>query len=133
MPTMYIIRGIPGSGKSTLAEVIAQFIDDVIICEADDYFYTNENEYQYDSRYVGDAHNWCFNKAAKGCIDRKHVIISNTSIKDKFVKQYINLAKEHMYDIQIITCQSTFKNIHTVPEEVMDSFKRKMQYKAYDI
>lgn len=53
--TLYIIRGLPGTGKSTLGETLApgHFF------AADDYFYDDQGNYNFDPTKLGEAHAQC--------------------------------------------------------------------------
>lgn len=133
MPTMFIVRGVPGSGKSTLADMLAERTENCVVCEADDYFYDEDNNYNYNGDLIGEAHEWCWNKAYKGCFENKNVIVSNTAALEKHVNKYIALAEEFGYNIQIITLQSTFKNNKNLSQEVLDKFDRRFCYKRFDI
>ena len=132
MSVMYIIRGVPGSGKTSLAEILERDLL-AIVCEADDYFYNEDNEYVYDKSQINEAHKYCFDKVHKTMMKRGNVIISNTSSEEWELQKYIDLANDFGYDIQIITLQSTFSNIHDVPREVLDKFDKKFVYKKFDL
>lgn len=135
--TMIIIRGIPGSGKSTVADALAAFHEDCIVCEADDFFYEETGlhgqVYKFKPELLDAAHLWCYDKAREGCMQNKTVIVSNTSALEKHVQKYIDLANDFGYNIQIITCQSTFKSIHALSEEAMDKFDKRMVYKKFNL
>lgn len=136
MKTMYIIRGIPGSGKTTLAEMISKSTN-AVICEADNYFMEDVDDgtlvYNFKAHELNQAHAWCKKLCENVMKLQQDVIVSNTSAKEKFMRPYIDLAKEYGYNIQVITCQSTFKNIHDVPDEVIEKYERGFQYQRFDI
>lgn len=133
MSTMYIIRGLPGSGKSWLAEAIASFQDNTVICEADDYFYDQNNNYLFDRNQLNQAHQWCQSKAYEALCQAKNVIISNTSTREKEVNTYLNLAKEFGCNVQVIDVQSTFDTVHDVPVEAVEKMRRRFVRKEFQL
>jgi predicted ABC-type ATPase len=137
MKTLYIIRGVQGSGKSTLANIIAQGLEPAGLyptptsyrVEAD-HFFVNEQtgEYKWDGAKIGEAHRWCqhnVNEAMKKRIE--FVIVSNTFIKRAEMQPYLEMAKEHGYQVQEIICRGRFKNVHGVPEEKVEQKLRQFE------
>ena len=126
MSKLYLIIGIPGAGKSTLAnKIIAEHPNTIIKhYEADMYFIRN-GEYNFDPKKLFYAHKWCKTKAEQAMIDNYDVIISNTSLTPSERKPYIELAKKYNYDIEVITCNGNYNNIHNVPIETIERMKNK--------
>lgn len=133
MPTMYLIRGLPGSGKSWLAEAIAAFTDNVEICEADDYHYNKYNVYEWKPENVHTSHLWCQAKCRLAMQEMMNVVVSNTSVKQKEVNVYLDMARDFGYNVMVINCQSTFNSVHDVPQEVIESMRRKFVHKEFEL
>lgn len=134
MAKLYIIRGIPGSGKSTYAETLKKDLwedgHDVARFEADDYW-MKDGKYCIDLKNLPAAHKWCFDKVFnafdKGC---DIVIVSNTFTRLNEMESYINKAMERNIDITVYRMGNEFKNVHNVPEEVIE--KMKNRFEDYD-
>lgn len=126
---LVIMRGLPGSGKTRRAHFLAKSAieegRDVVVCSADDFFETREG-YVFDPKKLGQAHAYCFNKAAKAMMRGiPLVIVDNTNTQ---VWEFYNyqLLGEHLgYDVQVFTEGGRShadvrlyarRNIHGVPE-----------------
>ena len=131
MAKLYIIRGIPGSGKSTYAEMLKKDLweegHDVARFEADDYW-MKDGQYKIDLKRLPMAHQWCFDKTfnafTKGC---DTVIVSNTFTTMKEMSPYINEAKNRNLEIVVYRMGNEFKNVHNVPEEVIEKMKARFE------
>lgn len=121
MNTLYIIGGAPGSGKSTLANIIkdAHNQHNVVHYEADMYFMV-DGCYKFDKSLIKNAHEWCQNKVLQAMLRYyPTVIVSNTFTKAWERKPYLDMAKEHGYEVQYIHCTANYGNIHGVSDEVV--------------
>ena len=122
---MFLITGAPGSGKSTLAQKLQnnapKFINPIdSICEADQYFYIVGNgKYAFDTKLLWKAHNWCQNKVKNAMVSGLNIIVSNTNIKPRDRKFYLDIAKSNGYKVVYIHLTTQFKNVHSVPEVVV--------------
>ncbi|XP_021065975.1 NEDD4-binding protein 2 [Mus pahari] len=63
---LVLLRGLPGSGKSFLARTLQEDNPGGVILSTDDYFYIN-GQYQFDVKYLGEAHEWNQNRGKSGC------------------------------------------------------------------
>jgi predicted kinase len=127
MKILYIVRGLPGSGKSTVAGKLS---DRVI--EADYYFScfnskSGEIEYNFNPSKLGAAHKWCRDNVENHMKMSEDIAVSNTFTQKWEVEPYIELAKKYGYDVQIITVQSNFKNVHGVPESTIEKMKARWE------
>ena len=132
MKHFYLIRGIPGSGKSTLAKTISDaFIYEGVnaeIFEADDFFVNDEGEYHFDISQLRAAHMWCQCFTEESMVnDTPVVIVSNTFTKKWEAEPYIMMARKHGYNIQIISCQGQFNNVHGVPDYKVKEMKSRWE------
>lgn len=128
---LYLIIGIPGSGKSTLAskiqnEILEKSGNLIKIYEADMYF-TKNGKYEWNADNLGAAHFWCQKMTENELKLGNSVIVSNTSIRKRDRKIYIDLAKKYHHEIKVITCRGEFKNIHNVPQDKIAKMKERFQ------
>ena len=121
-----LIRGIPGAGKSTYAKFLKEKYKkyDFSIFEADDFFMVGE-KYEYNPSKIKDAHEYCYKRAmdSKG----KNIIISNTFTKVWEMKKYLALANEYDADCIVFRIMGHHKNVHDVPEEVINRMERNFE------
>ena len=132
MPKLIMFIGVPGSGKTTAARkyrdeyTLKHVGEDIQICEADDYFINQKTgEYKWDRRKLGAAHQWCLIQARINMTNGRDVIVSNTFLTPKERAPYFKSAKLHGYDVEVITCNGNYQNIHGVPEETIQKMKNK--------
>ena len=122
MKLFYIVRGIPGSGKSTLAKQLTSYV-----FEADQYF-ERTGEYNFIPSEIGKAHQWCKQQVENAMKSNlPEIAVSNTFTQKWEVKPYIELARKYAYEVQIITVQSNFQNVHNVPEESIQRMKNRWE------
>jgi hypothetical protein len=121
---LIIIRGLPGSGKSTFAR---QNFSSRPNFEADMFFINAKGKYNYDSRLVKYAHQWCQSCAARELsIDKNAiVVVSNTFTTLSEVLPYFEIAKDTGHGVQIYTALGEYKSIHNVPEEVIEAMAKR--------
>ena len=123
MKKVFIIRGISGSGKSTLAKSLAEIYPSHMICEADDYFYDDKGNYNFDASKLGAAHASCKKKFEDALKANVHlIIVSNTSTTLKEYKPYVDKAAEYGYTTHVVLVERHLgtKSIHNVPQETLD-------------
>lgn len=128
MSKLIIVRGLPGSGKSTLAKSMKNAKH----LEADMYFIRVDGLYDFNPKLLKNAHEWCHKECfwLLGRINEQ-VVVSNTFTTYKEIKPYIDYAKEHGHEIEIITCTGEYQNIHNVPEETLKRMKDR--FESHDI
>jgi predicted kinase len=129
MKRFTIIRGLPGSGKSTLAERLAGENTDQW---ETDQFFTIGGEYHFDPTKIAVAHQWCYRGAAHSCQLGKNVIVSNVFTKLTDVLPYAMLAIKRGYTLQMITCDGSFGNVHSVPKNVIEKMKSEFELISFD-
>ncbi|KAM5340413.1 NEDD4-binding protein 2 isoform 2-T4 [Glossophaga mutica] len=123
---LVLLRGLPGSGKSFLARTLQEDNPSGIILSTDDYFYIN-GQYQFDVKYLGEAHEWNQNRA-KEAFEKKlsPIIIDNTNLQAWEMKPYVALSQKHKYKVLFLEPDTWWKfrpmelarrNIHGLSKE----------------
>ncbi|XP_042534033.1 NEDD4-binding protein 2 isoform X1 [Dipodomys spectabilis] len=123
---LVLLRGLPGSGKSFLARTLQEDNPSGVILSTDDYFYIN-GQYQFDIKYLGEAHEWNQNRA-KEAFEKKvsPIIIDNTNLQAWEMKPYVALSQKHKYKVLFREPDTWWKfkpkelarrNIHGVSKE----------------
>lgn len=123
---LVLLRGLPGSGKSYLARTLQEDNPNGVILSTDDYFYIN-GQYQFDVKYLGEAHEWNQNRA-KEAFEKKvsPVIIDNTNLQAWEMKPYVAMSQKHKYKVLFREPDTWWKfkpkelarrNIHGVSKE----------------
>lgn len=126
--TLILLRGVSGSGKSTLAQTLTE-----TNIAADYYFYNARWEagrwifsdhYDFDSKVLHKAHLWCQNMVNSWMNNRLSnlIVVHNTFTKKSDMNPYINMANSHNYMLTSLIVENRHgnKNVHNVPEEVLD-------------
>lgn len=126
---MVVVRGISGSGKTTFAEYLAS--QNGVICSADDFLINDKGEYDWHWSKLKGAHQACYDKA-KGVMEwGLPVIIANTSVRERDVNEYMDLAKEFDYRVFSVIVENRHGgvNSHDVPEESLEKQRNKFSIK----
>lgn len=126
MKLLIIIRGLPGSGKTTLAHKLSEHV-----FEADQYFVSvvdGIEQYRFDPTQIREAHDYCFS-GAKGALEKgfSPVVVSNTNSMYWEYSDYLELAEEHGYVVQIIQVTGPWENTHGCPSATIESMKKRWQ------
>ncbi|XP_055981555.1 NEDD4-binding protein 2 [Sorex fumeus] len=123
---LVLLRGLPGSGKSVLARTLQEDNPNGVILSTDDYFFIN-GQYQFDVKYLGEAHEWNQNRA-KEAFEKKvsPIIIDNTNLQAWEMKPYVALSQKFKYKVLFREPDTWWKfkpkelarrNIHGVSKE----------------
>lgn len=131
---LVIVRGRPGSGKSFVAKKLAPqwciFEADQFFCDKDEHGNPIEDSYAFDAKKIGMAHKDCQERvrhAMHRCVGDTTLVVSNTFTQKWEAKPYIDLAKRYGYEVQLITVQSNFQNVHNVPQESIERMKKRWE------
>jgi len=102
--TMILVRGLSGSGKTTIADLIVGEDESRISISVDDYFYSDDDEYEFDVSKLVDAHNWC-KQEVETCLTQGYevVVVHNTFTRRFELEKYLSLAINYGYRIHVIS------------------------------
>jgi len=126
---LMLIRGVSGSGKSTVAELIVPKNE---VCSADDFFVNGAGEYKFDASKLKKAHQYCQTKCRLKMANQKPiVVVANTFTREWEMKEYYELAEQFGYRVHSIIVENRHdgKNIHDVPDEIVDTQKNRFEIK----
>lgn len=104
--TMYILRGLPGSGKTTHTKQKG----DPLVASADLYFVRPDGTYDWNSRLLKNAHEWCYQQAKQFVSFGRPFFIDNTNIKRVHFARYLELAKQSNYNVREVVVGSFDEN-----------------------
>lgn len=135
MRTLIILRGLPGSGKTSFANYM--FSNNIF--EADQYFYDEEGNYNFDASKLGMAHKWCQLRVEQAMEDNKEsngvyfseIVVSNTSTTEKELKPYLDLADKYGYKVVSLIVENRHgnKSVHGVPDETIEKMRNRFEIK----
>jgi predicted kinase len=130
---LIILRGLPGSGKTSFAKYM--FSNNIF--EADQYFYNNEGNYNFDASKLHQAHLDCqrrveeLMKISDTTQYGQEIVVSNTSTTEKELQPYLNLADKYNYKVVSLIVENRHgnKSVHGVPDEKLEQMKNRFQIK----
>ena len=94
-----ILSGIPGCGKTHFANQI----NEAVIVSTDDEFYNQYEDYIFDQKKLGEYHSNClFNFMQAVASTVPHIIVDNTNIHHWERQNYLKVASEAHYEIEVI-------------------------------
>jgi predicted kinase len=130
---LIILRGLPGSGKTSFAKYM--FSNNIF--EADQYFYNNEGNYNFDANKLHQAHLDCqrrveeLMKISDTTQYGQEIVVSNTSTTEKELQPYLNLADKYNYKVVSLIVENRHgnKSVHGVPADKIEQMKNRFQIK----
>ena len=135
MKVLILLRGLPGSGKSTFANYM--FSNNIF--EADQYFYDEDSNYNFDASKLHDAHKWCQSRVERAMecnLDTEgqyysEIVVSNTSTTEKELEPYLELAKKYDYQVVSLIVENRHSGVskHNVPVETIERMKNRFSIK----
>jgi len=129
----YILRGVSGSGKTTF---IKKFPKNAVIHSTDKFFYKNKR-YRFDEKKLGFYHRKNYKEFLKSLEkNKKFIVLDNTNLVYKNVKNYIKEAKKRGYKIILVDFKPKSplwhykRNVHKVSKKVIiNQIKNYKKYK----
>jgi|TARA_R100001530_G_scaffold103105_1_gene71748 tRNA uridine 5-carbamoylmethylation protein Kti12 len=132
-----LVRGVPGSGKTLFSNQIAQMIDkdyyNVLSIAADDFFYDEEGNYNYDKSKLPAAHEYCqmmVDTHLKGSSFHPSIIfVHNTFTMEWEMDPYFMIAKENNCIIYTVVVENRHKSdsTHNVPTQIINSMRNRFE------
>jgi predicted kinase len=119
-----LVRGLPGSGKTTLSKLLER--PGTIHIE-NDMFHMIDGKYTFKYEVVKDAYMWIKGTVCYHLNQGDSVVVSNTFISNKTIKEYVDIAKQYNADVKIIEMKEHYGNVHNVPEDVLKSMAENWQ------
>lgn len=124
---LILITGPAGAGKSTRAQELMEERGIVYNFEADQWMKDGQGNYFFDPKKLYYCHKKCQEHAESVMKLNQDVIVSNTTLTKKEARPYIELAKEHGYEVEIIHLTTQFQNLHGVPGEKVKQMQNKRE------
>lgn len=130
---LILLRGLPGSGKSSFANLIWSSF---VICEADQFFYDNEGNYNFDPSKLKQAHKYCRDKVESFMLDNEknsqfypEIVVSNTFTREWEMEEYFKLAEKYDYKVVslIVENRHSGKNVHGVPDSKIEEMRNRFE------
>lgn len=121
MKTFYLVRGCSGSGKSSFASTLSEFLPKSYWAETDKLLHDEDGTYRWTEQRVCWAH---FETARmldaafkSGCYD--NIILSDTSVRLKDIKAYLEMAETYGYRIVSMVMENRHgsKDLHGLSAE----------------
>jgi len=122
---LIIIRGLPGSGKSTFANKLAQKTG-LLTLEADQFF-VKDGLYQFDRAKIQKAHDWCKRSCDIALSNQMDVVVSNTFVTLREIEPYLEMAKKHQAEIEVLHLSGAFGTVHQVPQQTLERMQSNWQ------
>ena len=127
MGDLILLRGLPGSGKTTLGYGFG-----VVPLAADDYFYDEEGNYNFNARDLPKAHKWCRVRTEHQMEDGvEKIVVTNTFTQDWEFKEYFELAKQYDYRVHSLIVENRHgsRDVHNVPVEKIEAMRERFDVK----
>ena len=146
---LVVLRGLPGSGKTTFAKNLLDDSMEITLsgltrCSADDYFLRPDGTYDWNPKYLKNAHEYCFKQVEEAMsLDNMSwlgpcdlIVLDNTNIVRSHYKKYLDLAEQMNYTaVEVIVGsfdddfirQCAERNTHGVSLETIEKMAKKFE------
>jgi tRNA uridine 5-carbamoylmethylation protein Kti12 len=125
---LYLITGHSGAGKTTRAKELMKQKGIRHHYEADMLMIDRNGDYAFNPRKLKECHNWCQKATERAMLLGEAVIVSNTMTMKWEAKPYIDMARYHNYHVIIEHLNGEYKNIHDVPQEIVEKMKNRRDF-----
>jgi len=82
-----------------------------------------DGQYQYDSRQIRQAHQWCREQTLRALQAGKRVVVSNTFTRLQEMEPYFSMTS----DVRVVEATGRWKNVHGVPEETLQAMAKRWE------
>lgn len=140
MKLLVLIRGLSGSGKTTLADLLVHGSDDGASLSVDDYFVDSDGVYKFEREALKEAHEWCVEESEVLMKEGvKLLVLHNTFTRKWECERYFDLAREHGYEVQVVSLYDgglndralSERGVHGVPEHDIQAQRRRWELDVY--
>lgn len=125
---LYLITGPSGAGKTTRAKELMREKGIKHHYEADMLMIDRNGDYVFNPKKLRECHNWCQKATERAMLLGEAVIVSNTMTMKWEAEPYIEMAKDNGYTIIIEHLKTEYKNIHDVPQEIVEKMKARREF-----
>ena len=94
------------------------------------YHLDKDGNYNWKPEQVKEAHAWCQNRVMIWMIEsEERIVVSNTFTQEWELKPYLEWAEKYGYKVFSLIVENRHggKNIHNVPEEVLDKMRERFE------
>lgn len=125
---LYLITGPSGAGKTTRAKELMRQKGIKHHYEADMLMIDRNGDYAFNPRKLKECHNWCQKATERAILLGEAVIVSNTMTMKWEAEPYVDIAKKNGYSVIIEHLTTEYKNIHDVPQEIVEKMKARREF-----
>lgn len=102
-PRLVLMRGMPGAGKTTFVTQWLHTLDlaMTVVVSADTFFETKGGVYEFDANRLPEVHATCRAAARTALAEKKLVIVDNTNMRARDVKDYLLMADHHVLAVDL--------------------------------
>ena len=125
---LYLITGPSGAGKTTRAKELMRQKGIKHHYEADMLMLDRNGDYAFNPKKLRECHNWCQKATERAILLGEAVIVSNTMTMKWEAEPYVDTAKKNGYSIIIEHLTTEYKNIHDVPQEIVEKMKNRREF-----
>jgi predicted kinase len=132
---LVLMHGLPGGGKSTTAKRLAEDNNGIIF--STDNFWMIGDEYEFDFKYLSEAHKWNQLNVLKSLRSScPYIIVDNTNLTWSECEKYVKMAFDFDYEVAIVEPDTPWKynveecflrGTHAVPKETLEKMLDRME------
>ena len=123
MATLRLFRSPPGGGKTTAAYRMFPGVFHV----ENDMYHMHDGVYDWRKESMPGAIRWCIKMVETALENKMDAVVCNTFTKKRYVKVYEDIAKKHGANFEVYKCIGHFKNVHSLPDNLVKQFEDAME------